>query len=153
MVEPAATDPWTLRPTRADDLAVAERLLADAGLPCEGVAARFDTAYVLADSAGGVVGVAGVEVHGRLGLLRSVAVAGHLQGTGIGQALVADRLRWATEQGLEALYLLTLDAAGYFTRFGFRPVDRERVPDQIRRSSEFESLCPDTAAVMVRNLD
>jgi len=50
--------------------------------------------------------------------------------------------------GAEAVWLLTTTAADYFAAFGFVPVERAAVPEPIRESAEFASLCPASAAVM-----
>jgi amino-acid N-acetyltransferase len=139
---------WVIRPATFADMAAAAALLTNSDLPDEGLDAG--AGFAIAEIRGRVVGVAGVELHRPFGLLRSVAVAENLRGSGLGGALVQNRLRWAADQDLTALYLLTLDAADYFKRFGFRSLSREDAPPTIRRSQEFETLCPDTATVMVR---
>ena len=108
--------------------------------------------FAVATDAERVVAGAGVEVHGASGLLRSVVVAADLRGSGMGAALVADRLAWCRARGLSSVYLLTETAADFFARRGFTHVRREEVPQEIRRSDEFSRLCPDSAAVMVRAL-
>jgi arsenite methyltransferase len=141
-----------IRAARQADLPAVESLLEAAGLPLEGVAEQFENGYAVAESEGMVVGVAGVEVYGAHGLLRSVAVAAHHQGEGIGQRLLADRLGWATARGLHSVYLLTTTAAQWFDRLGFVAVTREAVPASVRRSAEFAGICPSTATVMERRL-
>ena len=59
---------------------------------------------------------------------------------------------WAEQAGLEAVYLLTTTAAGYFPKLGFVPVERAAVPEEIRASGEFSSVCPSSAVVMHRAL-
>jgi amino-acid N-acetyltransferase len=53
---------------------------------------------------------------------------------------------------LTEVYLLTLDAQGYFESFGFAVIDRERVPAEVAASREFDSICPATATAMVLQL-
>jgi arsenite methyltransferase len=141
-----------IRAARLEDLPAVESLLGATGLPLEGVAEQFENGYAVAESEGIVVGVAGVEVHGAHGLLRSVAVASHHQGEGIGRRLLADRLGWATARGLHSVYLLTTTAAKWFDRLGFMVVTRTDVPAAVRRSAEFTDICPSTATVMERRL-
>jgi arsenite methyltransferase len=138
-----------VRPAHMDDLAAAESLLQEARLPVDGVADGFADGYVVAETeAGGLVGVAGVEVYGAYGLLRSVAVAGAARGQGVGEALVRDRIGWARGRGLRRLYLLTTTADAWFPRLGFTRVSRDDVPVRVRRSSEFAETCPSSAVVM-----
>ncbi|MBA2458171.1 MAG: GNAT family N-acetyltransferase [Gemmatimonadales bacterium] len=139
-----------IRTASAEDLDVVHRLLRDAELPVEGVDEQFGPGYAVATEAGGVIGAAGVERHGRFGLLRSVVVAREARNRGAAELLVRDRLAWAGTEGLEAVYLLTTTAARYFTRLGFEPVERDALPLEIRESREFAALCPSTAVAMRR---
>ena len=63
----------TLRAARPDDWPHVEALLRACALPVDGAAEHFAD-FVVADVAGRVVAVAGIEAHGDDGLLRSVAV-------------------------------------------------------------------------------
>jgi len=143
-----STPRWTLRAARPEDIEPVRELLTACELPVEGVAERFGAAYVLADWNGEVVGVAGIELHGRHGLLRSVSVDPSMQNSGLGTALVRERLEWAKSQGIESLYLLTSTAEHYFTRHGFVTIDRDTAPAEIKASSEFSNLCPSSAVLM-----
>jgi amino-acid N-acetyltransferase len=77
-----------------------------------------------------------------------VVVALSHRGTGLGKALVADRLAWARRERLAARYLLTTTAPGFFATLGFESVARAAAPEDIRGSREFASICPSTATVM-----
>jgi amino-acid N-acetyltransferase len=135
-------------PDRAD-LACVRQLLAAESLPDAGLEATFGPGFVLAvGKDGGLVGVAGIETYGAHGLLRSVAVMPSWRGTGIGTALVHNRLDWARAQGLTSVHLLTTTAERYFHRLGFATVAREALPAPIQTSVEFRSACPDTAVPM-----
>ena len=97
-------------------------------------------------------GVIGLEIHGQLGLLRSLAVAGRARGGGCGTALVAALEEWAGHNGIATLYLLTNTAETFFARRGYRKRARATVPAAIRRTQEFASLCPGDAVVMSKDL-
>lgn len=139
---------WTLRPARPADLDAALGLMIASDLPREGLEDQFGEAYVIAETDGALVGLAGVERHGRHGLLRSVAVTPTLRGAGLGAVLVSDRIAWARAQGLESLYLLTTTADRWFGRHGFLAVDRAAAPQEIRGSSSYAGICPSTAVLM-----
>ncbi|MCB9397785.1 MAG: GNAT family N-acetyltransferase [Acidobacteria bacterium] len=96
-----------------------------------------------------LIGLVGLEVYGHLGLLRSLAVDPARQGTGLGKQLLNHILAQAKDLELEAIYLLTTTARDYFIRFGFAEIERHLVPTEIRASSEFHSVCPSSATVMV----
>ena len=95
-----------------------------------------------------IKGVVGVEVYGSDGLLRSLAVDPRGQGQGTGTALLEHLYAHATSVGISELYLLTETAEAYFQRQGFEHVSRALVPEAIKQTREFSSLCPDSAAVM-----
>lgn len=129
-------------------------LLREAGLPADGLADQYGEQYCVAVASGGrVIGVAGLEIYGRGGLLRSVAVDEGWRGRGIGAALTRDRLAYARRYGLLEVYALTTTAAGYFPRLGFAEIDREEVPPEVLEAPEFASICPSTATVLRHGLD
>lgn len=140
--------PYSLRAATPDDLPVVHALLVAAGLPVDGVDEQFGDAYALAVGGGAVIGVAGMEVHGDAGLLRSAAVDRAWRGRGVGEALTNDRLQWARAQGLREVWLLTNTAADFFPRFGFARVDRQGAPDAVRASGQFAMTTCASAAAM-----
>ena len=141
----------TLRPATFDDAGQIESLLASSGLPLDGVRESLPS-FVVAESDGGIIGVAGLELCNENALLRSVAVADAWRSHGLGRALVARVIADAEARGIHALYLLTTTAERYFPTFGFQAVTRDEVPDDIRTTGEFQSACPASANVMTRTL-
>lgn len=137
-----------MRPAGLRDLEAVRALLRAADLPLDGLEEQFGPRYVVAEAGGELAGAAGVEVYGGDGLLRSVVVAPSHRGTGLGKALVADRLAWARREGLAALYLLTTTAPGFFASLGFERVARTDAPAGIRGSREFASVCPGSSVLM-----
>lgn len=99
-----------------------------------------------------IVGVAGIEIYSNLGLLRSVAIDKNYRNRLLATMLIDDLLLYAAEQGITALYLITTSAEHYFSKKGFVVVDRDIVPGAIKSSSEFSTMCPSTATVMVKAL-
>jgi amino-acid N-acetyltransferase len=95
-----------------------------------------------------VVGCAGVERYDDTGLLRSVAVAASERGRGTGARLIERCIADASAAGLTRLVLLTTTAERYFPRFGFETVARDAVPQVVRESVEFRSICCASATVM-----
>lgn len=152
MASESITSDVVLRPTRPEDLAAALELLKAANLPVSGVEEWFDR-FVVAEHGGAIVGVAGLEVYGTDGLLRSVAVSADWRGRGLGGALTEEILGRSAQEGITALYLLTETAEGFFPRHGFRRIERDDASEGIRASSEFRDLCPASAVVMVRAID
>ena len=109
-----APPPHRIRAAAAADLPHALALLAAAGLPTAGVAEHFPERFLVASdpTSGDLAALAGVEVHGVYGLLRSVAVGADARGQGLGQALSAAAVDRARREGLRELFLLTTTADG-----------------------------------------
>lgn len=136
----------------ASDLPAILALLAQSGLPQDGMLEHVEMALIARD-ADAVVGSAALEIYGSAALLRSVAVAAPLRGQGLGQQLTVAALNLARERGVTWVYLLTETAANFFPRFGFQPITRAEVDPAVQRSVEFTSACPDSALAMVLELD
>jgi amino-acid N-acetyltransferase len=98
-------------------------------------------------------GVVGIEVHGRFGLLRSLAVAPEVRSLGCGKDLVLHIEDVAGAKSLKCLYLLTTTAQRCFMQLGYQVVQRDLVPTEIQQTSEFSSVCPDTATVMYKQIE
>lgn len=139
---------WKLRAAGPHDMSAVCALLEASGLPTEDLGNSLGDNYVVAEKGGRLLGVAGVEVHGSTGLVRSVAVAPEQRGHGLGERLLRDRLEWARANHIDSVFLLTMDADGYFVHHGFVRVSREEAPAEIRASSQFTTLCPSSAVLM-----
>jgi amino-acid N-acetyltransferase len=128
-----------------------ERLLRHAGLPLAGVRDAF-AGFFVADAEGAVAGAIGLEWHGPYALLRSAVVEAGWRGRGLGTLLTRAALAEARRGGARAVFLLTETAADFFRRFGFAPVHRANVPEELRRSVEFTIACPASAIAMKLDL-
>jgi amino-acid N-acetyltransferase len=95
-----------------------------------------------------VIGVAGLEIYGSFGLLRSVAVRSDFRSQGIAAKLLRRIDALASLKGITEIYLLTETASDYFERKTFRRIDRAEVPEELQQSSEFSHVCPQSAIVM-----
>ena len=127
--------------------------LLDAGkLPRGDVTADLLAHYLVARVGGALVGVIGLEPLGRVGLLRSLAVAGRQRGRGLGIALTHALERRARERGIVDLYLLTTTADGFFAKLGYRRVLRAEAPPEIQGTTEYRELCGESSVLMVRRL-
>jgi amino-acid N-acetyltransferase len=135
----------------ANDFTAAADLLAANDLPIDDLRDPSIALFAARNADGTLAGVVGLQrCDGGVALLRSLAVAPAARSTGIGARLCERVVADARERDLEALYLLTTGARDYFTRHGFAAVARDAVPAPIRATSQFSSLCPSTAVVMVR---
>jgi len=139
-----------IRKAEAADYPRIKQLIADAGLPLDGLPEDYNGHHnflVLCREAQ-VVGCAAVERYGNYGLLRSVAIESPERHRGFGRRLVQEALLQARADGIAELVLLTTTAAAFFERLGFRAISREDVPAPVRASVEFQSACPASAAVL-----
>ena len=98
-----------------------------------------------------LAGVAGLEILGENGLLRSVAVSPDFRNQNIGNQLVEMIIALAKSEKITTLYLITTTADQYFERLGFTRVDRVSVPDTIAQTRQFSELCPASAVVMYKS--
>lgn len=133
------------------DTAAVLALLAQHQLPTHGVSEA--TGSYVARAGGRVVGSIGVETHGAAGLLRSLVVDTTQRGAGIASALVQRAVEHGRKAQLQALYLLTTTAPGFFEKHGFARCARAEASEGIRASWEFQTGCPDSAVFMRRALD
>lgn len=129
------------------DLPGIEALLTVLSLPVAGVAEHLEGLRV-AEQGGALLGVAGLERHGQVALLRSVAALPSVRGQGVAARLVGEVLDEARRLELEEVYLLTTTAEGYFPRFGFAQVPRSVAPAALLSSREFQDACPQSATLM-----
>lgn len=141
---------WRIAPVAASDRDLV-RALRGAGLPVADLAA-CGASFICGRSGGQPIGYGGLEIHGRLCLLRSLVVLPGHRGCGYGRRMAAEILDIAGARGVHEVYLLTTTAPDFFASLGFAPVARAQVARQIRATTEFADLCPEDAVVMRRIL-
>ncbi len=95
-----------------------------------------------------LVGSVGLEIYGDNALLRSLAVHPDFQGTGLGTKLVDRIIEVAKERRINRLFLLTDTAEAFFKERGFTIVTRDKVPDDMKQSIEFTTLCTSSPSMM-----
>jgi amino-acid N-acetyltransferase len=127
-------------------------LLSAAELPVNDLPAALDNFIVALDN-DGITGVAGLELYGNYGLLRSVVVDKNQRGKGVATELLHQIEAIATNKGLEEIYLLTETAAEYFSNKGYEHIARMDVPEEIKESSQFRHVCPESAIAMKKALN
>lgn len=132
------------------DLGALRALLSGEGLPSGDLNEESLEHFLVLRQSAGLAGAVGLEHHGDVVLLRSLVVAPAHRKQGLGTALADAAESLAATIGASAIYLLTTTAADFFGARGFRVVAREEVPDAIKRTAEFASLCPSSATVMAK---
>ena len=132
-----------LRPASPTDLDAISALLEASSLPTEGVVDHL-ASFVVFESDGKIRAAGGLEVYGKLALLRSLVVAQASRARGVGGRLEAA----ARERGVIEVFLLTETAADFFVRRGYATVDRGEAPAAIAKTREFSALCPESATLL-----
>lgn len=140
-----------IRKAIASDLEAVLQLLQSHQLPAAGVVDHFAN-FVVVDGPP-VAACGGLEIHGKTGLLRSVAVEDGMRGKGLGQAVTKELLQRGRELGMEEIVLLTTTAAEFFLKFGFAAVERDEIRGSVRNSIEFREACPASAMCMRLRLE
>jgi amino-acid N-acetyltransferase len=133
--------------TASNHRAGIEALLAENKLPVNDLPESLEN-FFAAISKDELVGVIGLEIYGRYGLLRSLAIKSGNRNQGIAGQLVAQIETFAKSKGLEAIYLLTETADKYFDSKHYERIARAEVPAEVRQSSEFSFVCPQSAVTM-----
>lgn len=99
-----------------------------------------------------VVGTVGIEFYKNTALLRSLAVSDVYRSKGLGSQLVDYIEDYAKQNGTKELILLTTTAADYFSKRAYERIERNEVPEELKKSSEFSSTCPSSATIMKKYL-
>ena len=141
----------TVTAARSEDLQEILSLLEACDLPREGLVNHLSTTLV-ARKGREIVGCAAIELYQEHALLRSVAVKSAFRKQGIALGLTRAAFGLAKEHQVKSLYLLTETARAFFSKQGFIQVLRSNVPETVKRSVEFTTLCPDTCTVMMKTL-
>jgi len=142
---------------REEDRAAVESLLAACDLPRDGVRESFSRFLVALDPEGPprvrrVIGCAGLEVHGRHAVLRSLAVHPDQRGRGVARPLIASVLDSARRAGCSDAWLLTRTVEKMAARHGFARVERGETPPDLLRTIEFTINACASATIMRRAL-
>ena len=128
-------------------------LLQACALPTADLGVSGKVGFVCEYRGGELVATCGLEVLGTTAPLRSLAVRADWRGQGLAANLLNAVLQSATARGIGEVYLLTETASDFFIRHGFTVIDRDLAPDAIRTSSQFASLCPQSAALLMIKLN
>lgn len=135
-----------------DDLSEIKKILNDCHLPSSDITEQHIQHFYILKKDSEAQGTVGLEIYGKYGLLRSLATVEPVRGEGFGKRLVSQIEQHAREQNLDEIYLLTTTAEDFFDKLGYANVSRTDIPKEVKKSEEFSSICPDSAAAMVKKL-
>lgn len=139
---------------KPSDYPLIAELLRVTNLPPDGIELHLDSFLVIrhrdkSTEGESVVGTVGLEVYGKSALLRSLAVHPDLQGHGLGSRLVNEIIKMAKTKGINRLFLLTDTAEDFFKKREFIIVTRDEVPEDMKQSVEFKTLCTSSPSMML----
>ncbi|TDY65146.1 ubiquinone/menaquinone biosynthesis C-methylase UbiE [Aminivibrio pyruvatiphilus] len=146
LVKPEEGRDFTVRRATSGDVPAIAALLEENGLTPLGVAETPENFLVLEYS--GIAAVAGMEILGDTGLLRSLAVRRKDRKKGFGERMTDAVIDRAREKGVRTVYLLTETAERFFGRAGFTAARREDIPAPLMQSSALDRVCPQGSAVL-----
>lgn len=141
-----------IREATKDDLNAIKSMLNNVSLPSVDIGKHLLNFLVLEEGES-IAGTIGMELYGDTALLRSLAVKKDYRYKGYGKELCSALLSKAKKINVNNIYLLTETAEGFFNQEGFLKIARDIVPDVIKQTYEFSTLCPKGMACMVKNLD
>lgn len=121
-------------------------------LPFKDIKLEGSFYFTYQDEDNNIIGSGGLEVYGNHALLRSLAVDENHRHQQVGLRMVNDLMEKAKHLNIENLFLLTETARTFFEKKGFREIDRTEVPEALLNSSEFTSVCPNSATCMMYKL-
>ncbi|MFC1996705.1 arsenic resistance N-acetyltransferase ArsN2 [Chloroflexota bacterium] len=139
-------------PAATQDEVDIKTLLHICGLPSDDLSVSHLVHFFVIKETGQILGCVGLEVCGKFGLLRSLALAKPLRGRGLGIQLVEQIEAYAGSQQIHSLYLLTTTADRFFGDIGYQAIPRESAPAPVQETAEFQSICPASAVCMLKVL-
>ena len=128
-----------------------EKILQKENLPYQDANAE-NIEFYMAFSDSEFVGIVGLEKFIDVALLRSMVIFDKFRNNGYGRRIVNQILEEATAKGINEIFILTTTAKDFFERLGFEVIERIEVPDSIKATTEFTSLCPASATCMHINV-
>lgn len=135
-------------PDARDD--VLRLALEASGLPTDDLNEPGRRFFKLSD-VDGPIGFVGIEGAGPDRLLRSFVALPSRKRLGNGGRLLAHAEAVACRDGVERLHLLTT-VADFFRSRGYCDADRVAAPESIRATAQFSTLCPGSAAYLVKEI-
>lgn len=142
----------TIRKSINTDFDQCKNLLSSNDLPAEFSLHAFQNFLIAESSNQEIVGLVGLEFEKNIGLLRSLLVVPPSRIKGIGTKLVKKIENFAISANVTELFLLTNTAEKFFQTKGYSVYPREKVPDFVRMTQEFSSICPESSICMYKNI-
>jgi amino-acid N-acetyltransferase len=140
-----------IEPAAAEDFSSVCALLESEQLPVSDLRKDMEH-FFLAIVGDTTVGSIGLDPYGTSGLLRSMIVLPEFRKMGIAAHLVETLETHAKRQSINELFLITNTAEHFFSKMGFRKIQRDQLPDNVASSAEFNGLCPTSSSIMKKSI-
>lgn len=141
-----------VRLAKESDIITMEQLLEKAGLNKEGLADHLENFLVVEDVRDGdkpnVVGMVGLEIYGKRGILRSLVLRSESWNSKVGVELIALIISYGWRRGLREVFLMTRNSQPFFEHWGFIEISWDQVPKALQKSTQFQEYDPSYATVM-----
>ncbi len=141
---------FTYRLARDKDLKAIKNFLRKCELPNDDISSEMLENFIISHKNNKIIATVGLEICGNNALLRSLAVSPDFRRQNVGAAMTKLAEDIAYRKRIQALFLLTTTAEQFFTKIGYEIMDRNQVPDQIKATTEFSSICPASAVCMTK---
>ncbi|RDH82827.1 MAG: hypothetical protein DIZ80_11180 [endosymbiont of Galathealinum brachiosum] len=129
------------------DLKVIKKLLYTGNLPSEDCDEHINN-FIVVENNEEIIAAGGIEVYGKIGLLRSIIVKPGHREQGIGKLIVKLLEGKAHKLGVNELYLLTESTVDFFMMLGYSVVKKFELPIEIKKTRQFKELCPASSKSM-----
>jgi 4-nitrophenyl phosphatase len=136
-----------VRAASGPDLPHIATMLHHGGLPAGAARERLGRTMV-AETDRKPIATASWEQFDGTGLLRSVAVQPEVRRAGAGTVVVAATLKRMLQDGVRDVYLVTESAERFFAACGFKTIEREDLPEEIKKHPQLVRECPASAPAM-----
>jgi amino-acid N-acetyltransferase len=137
-------------PASQNGFSAAIDLLKKNNLPTEDITPG--TQLFVVEDGDEVIATVAVEYDYNNALLRSLSVSEEKRKTGIGAELVSFIEDYVGKQGVQNVFLLTTTAADFFSKRGYKIVERSNVPDFIQNTTEYSVICASSSTLMKKEL-
>ena len=134
------------------DIQAIKTLLQESHLPYKDIDGHIDN-FIVAKEQGALIASIGLEVLQPYSLLRSLTVSENYRNKGIANELLKKISEYALSIHIKDLFLLTTTAEDYFMKNKFIVLERNDLPDPLKKTQEFIFLCPETAICMYKKIN
>ncbi len=124
-----------------------KKLLESIEEPADDIDPDFTKFFIIRDEEKSkIIGCVGLELFTGTALLRSFALDYEYQRDDLGSSLIRRLLAEAFDYGSEVVYVCAKNAPSFFWNQGFKGIDLDEIPKEIRNSKLFTKDCPHVAA-------